>query len=201
MNTNHITDRSFLRFSDEVKARFAFLDAKDFRCTRSEAASVRFESAEQAIDIYHDRLSYEICLQIENVRGTDSYSLSEILHLIHHERAQQYRDYATHTVEGVAEGVRQLAELFRNCIDDGILNDSELFFRLKLQRSEWVQSCALETQLNQARRKSESAWSERNFRKVIELLAPFQEHLNHTEIKKLEYAKKQIGASNIRGKK
>lgn len=195
MNTNHIADRSLLRFTEEVKAHFAFLEAKGFRCTRSEATLVRFESAELAIDIYHDRQSYEISLQIENVRGSDSYSLSEILRLVYNEPAEQYRDYATHTVEGVAEGVRQLAELFRKCVDTGILNDSELFSSLKLQRDEWAKSYALETQLEQARRKSESVWAERNFGKVIEVLAPFQEHLNPSDLKKLEYAKKQIGTS------
>jgi hypothetical protein len=193
MNTNYTIDRSLLRFTEEVKAHFAFLEAKGFRCTRSEVTLVRFESAELAIDIYHGRQSYEISLQIENVRESDSYSFLEILRLTHNEPAEQYRDYATHTVEGVAEGVRRLAELFRKCVDSDILNDSELFFRLKQQRGEWAKSYALETQLEQARRKSESAWAEKKFGKVIEVLAPFQEHLNPSDLKKLEYAKKQIG--------
>lgn len=195
MNTEHITDRSLLRFADEVKTHFAFLDSKGFRCVRSEATLVQFDSAEVAISIHHGRQSYEISLQIENVRGSDSYSFSEILRLVHNERAEQYRDYATHTVEGVAEGVRQLAELFRECVDAGILDDSELFSHLKLQRGEWARNYALETQLEQARRKCESAWTEKNFGKVIEVLTPFQEHLNPSDLKKLEYAKKQIGTS------
>ena len=195
MNTEHITDRSLLKFADEVKARFAFLESKDFRCTRSEATLVRIESAELAINIYHGRQSYEISLQIEDVRGADSYSFSEILRLVHNERAEQYRDYAAHTIEGVAEGVRQLAELFRKCVDAGILNDGKLLSRLELQRGEWARNYALETQLEQARKKSESAWAERNFGKVIEVLAPFEEHLNPSDLKKLEYAKKKNGTS------
>lgn len=193
MDTEHITNRSLLRFPEEVKTHFAFLESKGFRCVRSKATEVQFDSAELTVHIYHDRKSYEISLQIENVRGSDSYSFSEILRLVHNDRAKHYRDYATHTLEGVAQGVRQLAELFRECVDAGILDDSELFSRLKVQRNEWARSYALETQLEQARKNSESAWTEKNFGKVIEILAPFQEHLNPSDLKKLEYAKKQIG--------
>ena len=195
MNTEHNTDRSLLRFADEVKARFAFLETLGFRCVRSETTLVRFESSNLAITVYHEKLSYEISSAIESVRGSDSYSFYEILCLVTGERMEQYRDYATHTVEGVAEGVRQLAELFRKCVDAGILNDSELFSRLKLQRDAWARNYALETQLEQARRKSESAWAAKNFGKVIEILAPFQEHLSPSDLKKLEYAKKKINTS------
>jgi len=195
MASECVTDRSLLRFADEVKARFAFLETLGFRCVRSEATWVRFEISKLVISVYHDQQSYEISLAIESVRGSDSYSFSEILRLVHNERAEQYRDYATHTVEGVAEGVRQLVELFRECLDAGILNDSELFLRLKLQREEWARKYALETQLEQALKKSESAWAEKDFGKVVRVLAPLQEHLSPSDLKKLEYAKKHPNAS------
>ena len=98
-------------------------------------------------------------------------------------------------MEGVAEGVRQLAALFQKCLHAAIFNRSELFSRLKLQRAECARLYALVTQLEQARRRSESAWSEKDFSKLVEMLAPVQENLNPTELKKLEYAKKQIAAS------
>ena len=139
----------------------------------------------------HTRSAFR--LRMRGDRPPDSFS--EILRLVDNERAEQYRDYATHTVEGVAKGVRQLAELFRECIGAGILNDSGFFPRLKLQRDEWAGNYALETQLERARKISESAWAEKNFEKVVRILAPFQEHLNPSDLKKLEYAKKQSNAS------
>jgi len=36
METERVTDRSLLRFADEAKAHFAFLEALGFRCMRSE---------------------------------------------------------------------------------------------------------------------------------------------------------------------
>jgi hypothetical protein len=195
MDAERVTDRSLLRFTDEVKRHFAFLEDKGFRCTRSESILVHFESPKVAIDVYHDQWSYEIGLQIQNVRGSDSFSFSEILRLVHSEQVERYRDYATHTVEGVAEGVRQLSEVFQKCVDAGILNDSELFSRLKLQREEWARNYALDTQLRQARKMSESAWAEKNFRKVVQALSPLQEHLDLSDLRKLEYAKKHSNAS------
>lgn len=195
MATNPISPKSLLRFAEEVKARFAFIENLGFRCTRSEASLVRYESSKLVISVYHEKLSYEISSALESVRGSDAYSFSEILSLVNGGRMEQYRDYATHNVEGVAEGVRQLAVLFRKCVDAGMFDDSELFFRLKRQRTEWARNYALETQLEQARKKAESAWAERNFLNVIEILVPFQEHLNPSDLKRLEYAKKRIGRS------
>jgi len=192
MDDNRVTDRSLLRFADEVKVHFAFLEPLGFCCTHSETTLVRFESSKLAINIYHGLQSYEISLEIECPQTLDTYSYGALLRLVDSEQAKQYRDYATHTVEGVAEGVRQLAERFRKCVDVGILNDSKLFSRLKLQRAEWARSYALETQLEQARKKAESAWREKDFEKVVQAFAPLQEHLNSSDLKKFEYAKKHI---------
>ena len=195
MDAKHDIDRSLLRFADEVKEHFAFLEALGFRCVRSEATLVRFESSKLTITVYHEKFSYEISSAIESVRGSDAYSFFETLCLVKGKQIEHYRDYATNTVEGVAEGVRQLAELLRKCVDSGILNDSELFSRLKLQREEWVRNYALDTQLEQARKNSESAWAKKDFQRVVQALAPLQEHLNPTDLKRLEYAKKHYNAS------
>jgi hypothetical protein len=69
MAFKNITDRSLLRFADEVKLRFVFLETLGFRCVRSEAILVRFEASNIAISVYHDQQSYEISLAIEDVRG------------------------------------------------------------------------------------------------------------------------------------
>lgn len=193
MNTEYNNDRVLLRFAEEVITHFAFLETKGFRCLSSEATLVQYGSGDVRINIHHGRQSYEISLHIENMLVSNSYSFSELLRLIDNERGEQYRDYAAQTVQGVAEGVRQLADLLRECVDAGILDDIELFCRLKLQRDEWAKNYALETQLEQVRSKAESAWTEKNFGKVIEVLTPFQEHLTPSDLKRLGYAKKQIG--------
>ncbi|MBI3867401.1 MAG: hypothetical protein HY299_02635 [Verrucomicrobia bacterium] len=192
MATERITDRSLYRFAEEVKTQFSFLETSGFRCVRSEATFVRFESPTAGVNVYHGRQSFEIGLEIESASSpTDNYSLSEVLRLVDRKRGERYRNYATHTMQGVAEGVRKLAELFQHCI--GILNDKELFLHLRLQRKELAKDYALETQLEQARRKAEAAWRTKDYAAVVEALKPSRAALTETEVAKLEFAEKQCG--------
>jgi hypothetical protein len=194
MATERVTDRSVLRFPEEVTDRFSFLETLGFRCVRSEATFVRFESSRAGVNVYHGRRSFELGLEMESASSpTDAYSFSEILRLVDREQGEQYRNYATHTAQGVAEGVGKLAELFQRCIAVGILNDKQLFSRLKLQRGELARNYALETQLEQARRKSEAAWRTKDYAAVVEALKPLRAALTATEVGKLEFAEKQCG--------
>lgn len=192
--TGSVSDRSLLRFAEEVKEHFLFLEALGFRCVRSEVTFVRFESPRVSINLYHGRQSFEIGLEIESVPSLENaYSFSEILRLVDRKLGEHYRNYATHTPRGVAEGVGQLAELFQRCIAADILNDTQLFSRLKFQREVLSKNYALETQLEQARRKSEAAWRKKDYAAVIKALKPFSADLTVTEVGKLKFAEKQCG--------
>ena len=191
MATERVTDRSVLRFAEETKDRFAFLETLGFHHVRSEQTFVRFESPRANVNVYHGRRSFEIGLEIES--AADAYSFSEILRLVDRKQVEQYRNYATHTAQGVAEGVAKLAELFQGCIAAGILNDKQLFARLKAQRGELARNYALETQLEQARRKSEAAWRTQDYAAVVAALKPLRAALTATEVGKLEFAEKQCG--------
>lgn len=193
MATERVIDRSILRFAEQVRSRLSFLESLGFRCVRSEATCVRFESTGIGINIYHGRRSFEIDLEIEPLESSaDAYSLSALLRLVGLDQAAHARSYATHTEEGVAEGVRQLAELFAQCVAIGILNDARLFPRLKLQEKELAKKYALETELFQARRKSEAAWHKKDYATVVEVLKPLRSALTKVEVRKLEFAEKQL---------
>jgi hypothetical protein len=195
MDSHSTTDRSLLCFVSEVGIQFAFLESLGFCCVFSEINLVRFESPKININIYHEKLSYEIGSSIEFTGESEIFSFSEILRLVHGKEMEQYRDYATHTVEGVAEGVRKLVELFRECVATGFLNNNQLFSLLTQQRRDWAKKYALETQLKQALKKSEFAWNEKNFGEVVKVLAPLEEHLNSTDLKRFEYAKKHSNST------
>jgi hypothetical protein len=188
-----VLDRTPLRFAEAVKNQFSFLETMGFRCTCSEATFVRFESADIGINIYHGRRSFEIGLEMESASSaTDAYSFSQILRLVDCKEGDQYRNYATHTAEGVVEGVRQLAELLQRCIAGGVLIDDELFSRLRQQKKELVRNYALETKLFQARRKAEVAWRQKDYSTVVKLLKPFSAGLTAVEVRKLEFAVKHL---------
>ena len=194
MATERVTDRSLLRFAEEVKDHFSFLETLGFRCARSEVTFVRFESPRVSINVFHGRHSFEIDLEIEPAQSSaDAYSFSEILRLVDRKGAEQYRNYATHTAQGVAEGVRCLAEGFHQCVDAGILNDDQLFSRLKLQKKELTEKYADEVELRQARRKAEAAWRTKDYAAVVKALKPLRAALTATEVGKLEFAERKKG--------
>lgn len=187
-----VRDRSVLHFPEEVNKRFLFLLESGFRQVYEDNTLVRFESSNVAINVYHGRRSFEINLEIELLESEEGpYSFSEILRLVDQARGDAYRNYATHTKEGVTDGVRSLSQAFQECLRHGILDDSNLFTHLKLQRDELSASYALETQLQQARKKADEAWRSGECHKVVELLSPLQEWLEPSEVKKLEYARKK----------
>src|SRR5438045_7554154 len=98
MATERVTDRSALRFAEEVKARFSFLEALGFHCVRSEATLVRFESPKVSINVYHGRHSFEIDLEIEPAQSpADAYSFASVLRLVDPAQLGHTRSYATHT--------------------------------------------------------------------------------------------------------
>ena len=192
MSAEHLNERSVLRFAEEVRSRFAFLESLGFRCVRSEATFVRYESPMIGVNMYHGRQSYEIGLEIESATSpVGSYSMSEILHLADQTKADGYRKYTTRTVAGVADGVSRLANLFHLCIANGILNDKQLLSRLRLQKKKLAVGYSHEVEWRQARRKSEAAWREKDYAKVVKALRPLRAALTAIEVAKLEFAERQ----------
>jgi hypothetical protein len=190
MATERITNRSALRFAEEVKDCFSFLETLGFRRVLSDATFVRFESPRANLNIYHGRRSFEIGLEIES--RSDAYSFSEILRLLDQEQGEQYRNYAAQTAQGVADGVRKLADLLRRSLATGILDDKQLFARLEVQRKKLANNYARETQLEQARRKSEAAWRKKDYMRVVNALKPLRAALTATEAAKLKFAENQV---------
>lgn len=191
--SGHVADRSLLRFADEVTDRFAFLDGQGFRRVHAEDTLVRFESRRLTISIYHGRQSYEIGLEVESPASPDDrYSFSELLRLVDQERAQRYRSFAAHNVQGVSDGVRQLAENFRKCLASGILDDNRLFSRLKQQREALNRDYAKDVELQQARRKADDAWRQKDYSLVVKNLKPLRDSLSPSEVAKLEFAEKHL---------
>jgi hypothetical protein len=190
------TDRQRLRFAEAVQDNFSFLHAHGFRRVRSDPTFTRFESKRIYVNVYHGRQSFEIGLEVAPVEGGPDeacFSMSEIVRLTEPERAAEYRNYAAQTTKSVAEGVQELAARFHRYIDAGVLDDPRLFQRLKESRLAWSRDYAKEVDLTQARRNLAAAWHAKNYVKVVEVLEPFRADLTSAELKKLEYAKKELG--------
>lgn len=188
-------DRSGLRFAELVQKHFAFLEAQGFRRVRSEPTFVRFESRSLFINIYHGRSSFEIGAELGRREDSEDekqpYPMSALLGVAGVPTAKEYRDYATHTPDGVNEGLGKLAELFRDHVSPN-LQTAGLFQLLKQQRQTWASDFADGVNLRQARRKLDAAWHAKDYAEVVALLRPLRDALTPTELHKLEYAEKHV---------
>jgi len=194
-----IADRRSPCFAESVESSFGFLAGYGFRRVQTEATFVRYESPELHVNIYHGRRSYELHLEFGPrtglPSGEPSYYMAEILDLVNPDERARYRPWATHTVHGVAEGVRELASLFRQALEHGMMSEPRLFERLQEKRAEWRERFALDVELTHARERVDAAWHAKDYAKVVELLEPLRQHLSPSELAKLEYAKKRASGS------
>lgn len=190
MSTTPIGNELSRWFDDCVLKEFQFLILKGFECVRGAKDTIRYVSSISIVEVYRDGRSNEISLQVTNSMGTQSYSMSELIRLFDgKEAAKSYRDYASHTWEGVKEGVHRLASRLQKFIDSPEWNGADLFERLEESGKVWAREYSLETQLDQVRKQLELAWHSRDYGSVIKLLQPFEDRLSSSELKKLEYAK------------
>lgn len=190
------TNRFNLHFAENVEVQFAFLLQHDFVVVRRETTIVRFESPMCGISFYHGRQSFEIGLEIESRPFPgEIFTLSDFIKLVDREQGDNYRNFASRTPDGVANGVQQLAKHFLNWIGPVIFNDEQVFVRLKLQRIALTNEYVLATNLLQARKRAEIAWRSKDYLGFINAFEPVRSLLTSTEVKKVEYAEKQQSAS------
>lgn len=189
------TDRHLLRFAESVEENFAFLRERGFVCVQSEPMFVRFESGRWFVSFYHEKLSYEIYLCIGQLDGGAdevSYSMGSIIKLVDPGSAAEYRDYAAFTPEGVENGVRRLASLFRRYIDVGTLEEPGFFERLAANREAAIGEYCKTMELTRTRKNLDVAWHAKDYTEVVKLLTPARDDLTPAERGKLEYAEKKI---------
>lgn len=185
-----------LRFPEMVQKYFAFLEARNFRCVKTLMTFVRFESPSLFVNVYHGRSSFEIGAELGIIGEHDKvgnypYSLSALLEVARYPKAEEYRDFATHTPEGVNEGVKLVSRLFQDYVVP-ILNNPELFELLKEQRKVRTEKYFKKEKLYYLRRDLDKAWLAKDYPKVVEILSPVRKDLDLVQIKKLEYAEKHL---------
>ena len=118
----------------------------------------------------------------------ERYPFAMILRIVDPKLAETYRNWATDTREGVAEGVRRLAGDFRRCGDADVLQSPQLFSSLRQQRGDLSERMATNLRLRQVRAETETAWRRKDFAKVVAMLSPLEKELSPAELRKFKYS-------------
>jgi hypothetical protein len=189
-------NRASLGFVDAAICAFNFL-VKDFsfRCVRQDITFVRFESNSVFVNVYHGRVSYELNAEIGQLAIGEGhpevpFTIGEILHLVDPKEATNYHPYQVHTADSVRKFITELAELVKEYATPALLGDHEFFQRVAEVQGKRSNAYLKKLQLNRTRTEVETAWHQKNYRRVIELYDSMHEDLTPAEAKRLAYAKK-----------
>jgi hypothetical protein len=190
--------RVYFGFPEAVMTSFRFL-VEEFRfaCVKQDATIVRFESNEVFVNIYHGRASYELGVEIGQLRkDTDvpecGFTLGEIISVADSKIGSMYRPYQISMPQQINKFVSETAELVRRYATSALIGDRAYFQRLSDLRVRISNAYIKEMELSRIRTDVEVAWREKNYKQVVELYGAVEDDLTSSEIKKLGYAKRKL---------
>ncbi len=185
--------RKNLEFTKQVLARFAFLKKHGFAVAEIiEPTFVRYESPTAFVNIFHGRGSYEIGAQVGQRKDNLEFSIIDLVRFLKPEDFFASHLFAATTTELVQKGVSELAMRFELYEIPALIEDAGFLTRLQDATAKWSEQYSKEIRLAHIRPKAEAAFKRRDFDQVISLYEQVSEDLTNTELRKLEYARKQV---------
>jgi hypothetical protein len=185
-------------FSEAVFESFRFLVQKyGFSVVKHDATLVRFESEVVFVNVYHGRGSYELGVEIGELRTNGNipefgYTLREIILLSDVAIGSNFRPYQIDKPELVKAYVAATADLVEKYAHLALIGDPDVFDKLsdaQLNKSnEYLKSI----ELGKVRTDGDLAWREKNYERLVELYEGVKEDLTPAEIKKLEYSRRKL---------
>lgn len=208
-------DRASLGFAEVVLSCFSFLEARGFERVRVEPTFVRYESDRAFVNVYHGRSSYELGVEVGQLNGRlsaqpteppdadtsfvighpnpeDRFTIWEIARYSGAPEVTESTFFQASSADRVRSLVPKLAELVQRYAGPALQGDATFLERVREMRSEESRRYRKEGELQRVRMATAEAWGRRDFRRVVDLLEPFQGDLTASEVKKLQYAKDQL---------
>lgn len=191
-------DRWRLGFAPTVLKAFAFLTEEfGFRCVRSDVTFVRYESSDVFVNVFHGRGSYELGVEIGLSSGQlgvegELFTLREVIATADPEAEKTHYAFQVSKPEEVRKFVPRLAELVRQFAGPALRADPVFLRRLHELHSKRGRERTVEYALYSVRGKAAEAWRQKNYQRFVDLLEPVEKDLTPLEVRKLDYARKQL---------
>lgn len=186
-----------LVFADYVKKCFDnMFAAYGILCVSSNDYTVHYSNESVFIDIVYDQgRSFEVNLFFGRKGALNngiSFNIGELLRLKNVEDEEGYRGLQASTQNALNRAVERLADLFGKYGREILIGDCETLSQLGILREKECNQYAVEKKLEYVRQDIESAWRNKNYRKVVALYESMESEIMPLESKKLEYARKHI---------
>ncbi|MFL5329356.1 MAG: hypothetical protein ACJ8C4_10620 [Gemmataceae bacterium] len=185
-------------FADYAINAFSFLEKEfSFSSTWQGGYAVRFDAKDVFVAVeYQIATSLEIHVKVGLTAGIRHqverpFEIWEILHLFGVSDLPEACTVKQVRPEEVQQYLPHLASILRSVAKPLLAGEYQYFDALDQQRERDCNLLDHQTQLKYARKDAEEAWRASNFKKVIELLASFEEDLTPAEKKRVEIARKK----------
>jgi hypothetical protein len=197
LKTDVSPSRARLGFPQAVTAAFNFLvEDYSFRCVKRDHTFVRFESKATFINVYHGRSSFELNVEIGELKACEqdseiAFTIGEILYSVKAPEADNYRPYQVHTTDLINKFVNELADLVKKYAVPALTGDRFFFQEVAKDQADRSNEYLREMAHRRTRSEVEAAWRQKDFGRVVNLYNSILESLTPAEAKRLAYAKKK----------
>lgn len=183
----NLCERNKLNFSDAVIRNFSYLREFGFNVVELLPTLVRYQNGDIEVAVFHGRQSFEIGVDVFR-RGV-KYALSELMRIADPAAEADYRPFAATTPQGISDGLKYVAQLFRRFSERSLKGDAAYFAELDRQRSQWAKDYAMDVLADQLRPKADAAFRSGDYRQAAALYESIKSRLSDVEFKKLALAK------------
>jgi len=195
-------NHNYALFEEEVKTHFHFL-VHDYHFWLSKVEQtgyvkyIRFESENIFVNLYYGPPAYEVevafgRIGIDDVRGIDgvpvTYSFSTGDLVLLDTCSNWKEDFQDE--DRITGQIMFLSHLMRKCAAACLHGEQVVFEKMSARRDASLIEWQREEQMKQMRRELDTAWKQKNYSQITNLLSSSEEMLTNVERKKLDYAKK-----------
>lgn len=186
-------------FEDHVQNQFKYLfDLYQYQVTKIKATIVHFESDRVGINVVYDKhRSFEVNLFFGLINAEDgsvltSYSIGELLRFKGVNIKENYRGFMASDEKNMIFAVKELSRLLKKYGEKILSGDNDEFNQLANYRHQEAKEYKLQKKIYLVRKDATTAWKNKDFKTVVSLYESIVNYLKDSELKRLNYAKKQI---------
>jgi hypothetical protein len=189
---------SRLSFVEAARAAFDVLLDVPYRFVLAAqgGTQVRYETDAVVVVVFHDRLSYELDVQVARVGVADEverpYTVQDLMRVTDPEAARSYKRFAATTPDAVRRGTALLVEQVRRYGDPALLGSSEFYELLASARAEAIREFGEDWVNRAAKRKADEAWAVKDYQGVASAYASVSA-LSAAENQRLRIARRHLG--------
>jgi hypothetical protein len=192
-----VNPESRLDFTIAARAAFGFLEQAPYDMVLDSVAEgiVRYAGNGVVVAVVHDRLSYELDVQLGRVNVPDEmlrpFTMQDLIRAVDASLGDAFKRFAATSVGAVERGCAELADQLRRYGDPALRGSNTFFDAVSIARAVAVQQFGQRLTDAAGRRRAEQAWAERDYASAAAAYASIID-ISPAEARRLEIARQRM---------